>query len=112
MPMLEIVTGSIGGSFLYVSQSLKQVSWTRSSTSDREGSPHRHAVRIMVRLMGFPTRETNSSHASSSRGPAQRQTTSFSDKDEYRIGLGLPGASVDFRLSPSPSSIVSGNRPA
>src|SRR5713101_9017779 len=72
------------------SQSLRQVTWTRSSTSDREGSSHRRAVRIMVRLMSLPTRETNSSHASSSRGPAQRQTTSFSDKDEYRLGLGLP----------------------
>ncbi len=43
----------------------------------------------MVRLMGFPTRETNSSQASSSQGPAQRQTTSFRDKDEYRVGLDL-----------------------
>src|SRR5258708_26251124 len=69
------------------SQSLKYVIWTRASTSDRERWPHRQAVRIMVRLMGLPTRQTNSSHASSSRGPAQRQTRSFSDKDEYRIGL-------------------------
>ena len=43
----------------------------------------------MVRLMGLPTRETNSSHASSSQGPAQRQTTSFRDKDEYRAVLGV-----------------------
>jgi len=43
---------------------------------------------MMVRLMGRPTRDTNSCHASSSQGPAQRQTTSFSDKDEYRVGLG------------------------
>jgi hypothetical protein len=43
----------------------------------------------MVRLMGFPTRETNSSQAASSRGPAQRQTTSVRDRDEYRVGLGL-----------------------
>jgi hypothetical protein len=42
----------------------------------------------MVRLIGLPTRETNSSHASSSPDPAQRQTTSFSDKDEYRVVLG------------------------
>jgi hypothetical protein len=39
----------------------------------------------MVRLMGFPTRETNSSHAASSLGPAQRQTTSFRDRDAYRV---------------------------
>ena len=39
----------------------------------------------MVRLIGFPTRETNSSHAASSPGPAQRQTTSFRDIDEYRV---------------------------
>ncbi len=43
----------------------------------------------MVRLMGLPTRETNSSHASSSQGPAQRQTTSFRDKDEYCAVLGV-----------------------
>ena len=42
-----------------------------------------------MRLMGLPTRETNSCHASSSPGPAQRQTTSFSDKDEYRVILGV-----------------------
>ena len=41
----------------------------------------------MVRLMGLPTRETNSSHAASSQEPEQRQTTSFSDKDEYRFGM-------------------------
>ena len=41
----------------------------------------------MMRLMGRPTRETNSSHAASSRGPAQRQTTSLSDSDEYRVDL-------------------------
>jgi hypothetical protein len=40
-----------------------------------------------VRLIGFPTRETNSSHASSSQAPAQRQTMSFRDKDEYRFVL-------------------------
>jgi hypothetical protein len=44
---------------------------------------------MMVRLIGFPTRETNSSHASSSEDPAQRQTTSFRDRDEYRVGLGV-----------------------
>jgi hypothetical protein len=66
----------------------------------------------MVRLMCLPTRETNCSHTSSSQDSAQRQTTSFSDKDEYRIGLGLPRASVDLRISPSPSLIVSANRPA
>jgi hypothetical protein len=37
--------------------------------------------------MGFPTRERNSSHASSSDGPAQRKTMSLSGKDEYRVGL-------------------------
>jgi hypothetical protein len=45
------------------------------------------AVRIIMRLRGLPTRETNSSHASSSQGPAHRQTTSFKDRDEYRVGL-------------------------
>ena len=44
---------------------------------------------MTVRLMGLPTRETNSSHASSSDGPAQRRTTSFRDKDEYRTVLGV-----------------------
>src|SRR5215469_2367458 len=43
-------------------------------------------MRITVRLMGFPTRETNSSQASSSR-PAQRQTMSFRDNVEYLVGL-------------------------
>ncbi len=43
----------------------------------------------MVRLIGFPTREMNSSHASLSQGPAQRQTTSFRDNDEYGVGLGV-----------------------
>jgi len=43
---------------------------------------------MTVRLIGLPTRETNSSQASLSEGPAQRHTTSFSDKDEYRVGLG------------------------
>src|SRR5580698_6658711 len=38
-----------------------------------------------MRRIGFPTRERNSSHASSSSGPAHRQTTSFRDKDEYRV---------------------------
>ena len=41
----------------------------------------------MTKVIGFPTRETNSSHASSSQGPAQRQTTSFRDKAEYRVDL-------------------------
>jgi hypothetical protein len=45
-----------------------------------EGSPHREAVRMMVRLMGLPTRETNSSHASSSEVPAHRQTMSFREE--------------------------------
>jgi len=42
-----------------------------------------------MKLMGFLTLETNSSHASSSLGPAQRKTMSFRDKDEYRVGLGV-----------------------
>ena len=50
-----------------------------------------------MKLMGFLTLETNSSHASSSLGPAQRQTTSFRDKDEYRVGLGM----FDIVLFPS-----------
>ena len=36
--------------------------------------------------MDLPTRATNSSHAASSHGPAQRQTTSCKDNDEYRVG--------------------------
>src|SRR6266567_5476701 len=71
------------------SQSLRYVTWIRSSTRDCEGSLHSEAVRMMVRLIGLPTRKTNSSHASSSQGPAQRQTTSFRDKDEYRAVLGV-----------------------
>lgn len=43
----------------------------------------------MVRLMGFPILKTNSSHASSSGGPAQRHTTSFRERDEYRVNLGV-----------------------
>jgi hypothetical protein len=43
----------------------------------------------MVRLMGLPTLKTNSSHASSSPDPAQRQTTSFKDRYEYRVVLGV-----------------------
>jgi hypothetical protein len=39
--------------------------------------------------MGILTLETNSSHASSSLGPAQRKTRSLRDKDEYRVGLGV-----------------------
>jgi len=46
-------------------------------------------VRMMVRLIAFPTRETNSSHTSSSEWLAHKQTTSFRDKDEYRVGLGM-----------------------
>jgi hypothetical protein len=56
-------------------------------------------VRIIVRLIGFPTRETNSSHAASSQGPAQRQTTSLSDREEYRVGLGM----LDILLFPVPA---------
>ena len=44
---------------------------------------------MMVRLIGFPTRETNSSQASSSQASAQRQTMSFRDRDEYRLVLGV-----------------------
>jgi len=44
-----------------------------------------------MRLMGLPTRETNSCQASSSEGPpdgaAHKQTTSVRDRDEYRVGL-------------------------
>src|SRR5215469_13217419 len=64
-------------------KSLVYVSWTRSSTKERERSSHSEAVRIMVRPMGLLTRESNSSHASLSRESAQRQTSSFSDKAEY-----------------------------
>src|SRR5512146_2257066 len=55
---------------------------------------------MMVRLMGFPTRETNSSQALSSRGPAQRQTTSCKDKDEYRVSVGR------FEVIASPKGTV------
>src|SRR5215467_7833978 len=71
------------------SHSLRKVIWVRSSTTDREGFPQRDAVRIIMKLMGFLTLETNSSHASSSLGPAQRKTMSFRDKEEYRVGLGV-----------------------
>jgi hypothetical protein len=50
-----------------------------------------------MRRIGFPTRERNSSHASSSPGPAQRQTTSFSERDEYRVGLEV--FDIDIQLS-------------
>src|SRR5262249_32935385 len=33
--------------------------------------------------------ENNLSHAASSQGPAHRHTTSFRDKDEYRVDMGL-----------------------
>ena len=70
------------------SQSFRYVAWTRSSTTDREGSPQIDAVRRIVRLIDLPTRATNSSHAALSHGPAQRQTTSCKDSDEY-LELGL-----------------------
>ena len=55
--------------------------------------------------MGILTLETNSSHASSSLGPAQRKTMSFRDKDEYRVGLGV----FDIVLFPVRAmSVVSG----
>ena len=54
---------------------------------DREGCPHSAAVRMTVRLMGFPTQAMNSSQASLSQESAQRHTTSFSDEDEYRVGF-------------------------
>jgi len=44
---------------------------------------------MMTRLIGFPTREMNSSQASLSQGPAHRQTMSFSDSDEYRVDLSV-----------------------
>ena len=40
---------------------------------------------MIVRLIGLPTRETNSCHASSSAPPAHRQTISCNGKDEYRV---------------------------
>ena len=83
------------------------------------------AVRIMMKLMGFLTRETNSSHASSSRGPAQRRTMSFSDRDEYGVdlvvfgilsfpstwwgagaGLRKPDANAATQTRPRPTEIV------
>ena len=57
---------------------------------------------MTVRLMGFPTRETNSSQASSSRGPAQRQMTSCRDKDEYRVGLGVFDIFLFLVSAPAP----------
>src|SRR5215472_10454008 len=69
------------------SQSLRYVAWTRSSTSDREGSPQSDDVRRIVRLIDFPTRATNSSHAPLSHGPAHSKTTSCKVNDEYRVGL-------------------------
>src|SRR5436190_23254068 len=61
----------------------------RSSTPEPEGSPHCEAARMMVRPMGFPTRKTNSSQAASLQESAHRQTTSFNDKDEYGVVLGV-----------------------
>jgi hypothetical protein len=55
---------------------------------------------MMVRLIGRPTRHTNSCHASSSQGPAQRQMTSFRDKEEYRVGL----ETLDILLFPFPAA--------
>src|SRR6266480_6508257 len=78
------------------SQSFRYVACTRSSTRATDGRPHREAVRRMVRLTGLPTRETNSSHAASSQEPEQRQTTSFSDKDEYRFGMEVFSTPVCF----------------
>jgi hypothetical protein len=62
---------------------------------------------MTVRLMGLPTRETNSSQASSSRGPVQRQMTSCRDKDEYRVGLGV--FDILFFLVKAPRSCFSGD---
>src|SRR5215469_570270 len=76
---------------------------------ERDGSPHWEAVRIMVRLMGRPTRETNSSQASSSLDSAQRHTTSVSDKDEYRVVRRLFGillSLVSFYLSPQCTVLI------
>jgi len=39
----------------------------------------------MTRPIGFRIRKRNSSHASSLPGPAQRNTISFNDKDEYFV---------------------------
>src|SRR5215471_4935027 len=72
-------------------QSLRYVTWTRSSTTVREGSPQSDATRRIVRLIAFPTLATNSSHAPSSQGPMQRQTSSGNDNDEYCLGLLLLG---------------------
>jgi len=52
----------------------------------------------MVRLMGLPTRDTNSSHAASSQGPAQRHTKSLRDRDEYRVGLEVCAIVKLFRI--------------
>src|SRR5215469_1644402 len=71
------------------SQSLRYVTWTRSSTTVREGFPQSDATRRIVRLIALPTLATNSSHAPSSQGPMQRQTSSGKDNDEYRVGLQL-----------------------
>src|ERR1700754_3580234 len=47
--------------------------------------------------MGLPTRETNSSHASSSQGPAHKPTTSLRDIDEYRVAP--VGLDIDIQSS-------------
>jgi hypothetical protein len=55
---------------------------------------------MMVRLMGLPARETNSSQASSSKPAAHRQTISFKGKDEYRVGLVVLDISCQFCVFP------------
>lgn len=62
---------------------------------------------MTVRLIGFPTRETNSSQASSSLGPAQRQMRSCRDKDEYGVDLGV--FNILLFLARAPRSCLSGN---
>src|SRR5215470_22885 len=69
------------------SQSLRYVTWSRSSTVDREASPQTEAVRAITCRSGRPTRATNSCQASSSPAPAHRPTTSLRDRDEYRVAF-------------------------
>lgn len=88
------------------SHSLSRVVCTRSCTRARDGLPHEEAVRVTIRSMGLPTRDTNSAHAWSSRGPAQSPTSSWSVNEEYCLCRGtsdIPSISHSYRANVVPS---------
>jgi hypothetical protein len=63
----------------------------------------------MTKPRGFRIRERNSSHASLSQGPAQRQTRSFKDKDEYRVSTGALDIWFSFAHSRGNSRVIPRN---